>query len=229
MKLHTPLCDLLGIRYPILCAPMGFVTGPELAGAVSQAGGLGLMSFSRNPPALLRDDIRAVRERTDRPFGVNMLLPAAVREHVGVCVEERVPLLSFFWGDPSPFVDAAHDAGLRVIHQVGSITEAKAAAAAGVDVIIAQGVEAGGHVRGEISTLTLVPRVVDAVFPTPVIASGGISDARGLVAVLGAGRAGRRFRHPLSGGHGGADTSGLSAEDYRGPRRGHRSDDAVRL
>ena len=193
MKLDTPLCDLLGIRYPIFCAPMGFVTGPELAGAASQAGGLGLMSFSRNPPHLLRNDIRAIRARTDRPFGVNMLLPADVSEHVAVCIEERVPLLSFFWGDPSPFVDPAHDAGLRVIHQVGSVAEAKAAADAGVDVIIAQGVEAGGHVRGEISTLTLVPRVVDAVSPTPVIASGGITDARGLVAVLALGAQGAVF------------------------------------
>ncbi len=100
MRLHTPLCSFLGIRFPIFCAPMGFVTGPDLAGAVSQAGGLGLMSFSRNPPEILRNDIRALRERTDRPFGVNMLLPADVDEQVAVCIEERVPLLSFFWGDP---------------------------------------------------------------------------------------------------------------------------------
>ncbi len=193
MRLHTPLCSFLGIRFPIFCAPMGFVTGPDLAGAVSQAGGLGLMSFSRNPPEILRNDIRALRERTDRPFGVNMLLPADVDEQVAVCIEERVPLLSFFWGDPSAFVDPAHQVGLKVIHQVGSVAEAKTAADAGVDVIIAQGVEAGGHVRGEVSTLTLVPRVVEAVSPTPVIASGGIADARGLVAVLALGAQGAVF------------------------------------
>ena len=193
MTLHTPLCDLLGIEFPIFCAPMGFVVGPELAGAVSEAGGCGLMSFNRNPPEVMRADIRELRQRTDQPFGVNMLLPSDVDEHAAVCVEERVPLVSFFWGDPSRFVKPAHDAGLKVVHQVGSVEEAKAAADAGVDLIIAQGVEAGGHVRGEVSTLTLVPRVVDAVSPTPVIASGGIADARGLVAMLALGAQGAVF------------------------------------
>jgi nitronate monooxygenase len=193
MKLRTPLCDLLGIEYPIFCAPMGFIVGPELAGAVSEAGGCGLMSFNRNPPEIMRNDIHALRERTDRPFGLNMLLPSDVDEHAAVCIEERVPLVSFFWGDPSRFVKPAHDAGLKVVHQVGSVDEAKAAVDAGVDLIIAQGVEAGGHVRGEVSTLTLVPRVVDTVSPTPVIASGGIADARGLVAMLALGAQGAVF------------------------------------
>ena len=193
MRLHTPLCDLLGIEVPIFCAPMGFVTGPELAGAVSEAGGLGLMSFSRNPPDLLRRDIAALRTYTRRPFGVNVLLTADVSEQIAVCIEERVPLLSFFWGDPAPFVKSAHDAGLKVIHQVGSVAEAEEAARAGVDVIIAQGVEAGGHLRGEVSTFTLVPRVVDRVAPIPVIAAGGIADARGLVAALALGAQGAVF------------------------------------
>jgi len=193
MRLHTPLCDLLGIESPIFCAPMGFVSGPELAAAVSEAGGMGLMSFSRNPPDLLRRDINSMRASTGRPFGVNMLLPAKVSEHVAVCVEERVPLLSLFWGDAAPFVKPAHDAGLKVVHQVGSVSEAKEAVRAGVDIIIAQGVEAGGHVRGEVSTFTLVPRVVDAVSPVPVIAAGGIADARGLVAALALGAQGAVF------------------------------------
>ncbi len=187
MTLHTPLCDLLEIELPVLCAPMGFVTGPELAAAVSEAGGLGIMSFSRNPPEVLRREIRSLQKRTDRPFGVNMLLPVGVEEHVAVCLGERVPLLSLFWGDPSPFVEPAHAAGVRVIHQVGSVPEAQAAVRSGVDVIIAQGVEAGGHVRGGVSTFALVPRVVDAVAPTPVVAAGGIADARGLVAALALG------------------------------------------
>jgi nitronate monooxygenase len=96
-------------------------------------------------------------------------------------------VLSFFWGDPTPYVQRAHSAGVKVIHQVGSVPEAEHAAAAGVDVIIAQGVEAGGHVAGEVSTLALVPRVVDAVAPRPVAAAGGIADARGVVAVLALG------------------------------------------
>jgi NAD(P)H-dependent flavin oxidoreductase YrpB (nitropropane dioxygenase family) len=187
MTLHTPLCRLLGIDWPIFCAPMGFVTGAELAAAVCDAGGLGIMSFNRNPPEVLRGGIRRIRELTDRPFGVNMLLPAKVDDHVAVCLEEKVPLLSLFWGDPAPFVEPAHRAGVKVIHQVGSVAEARAAADAGVDIIIAQGVEAGGHVRGNVSTIALVPRVVDAVEPIPVVAAGGITDARGLVAVLALG------------------------------------------
>lgn len=182
--LHTPLCDRLGIDLPIVCAPMGFVTGPELAAAVSNAGGLGILSFNRNPPEMLRQEIRRLRGMTSRPFGVNLLLPAGVDAHVAVCLEERVPLLSLFWGDPAPFVEAAHRAGVQVIHQVGSVAEAKQAADSGVDIVIAQGVEAGGHTRGEVSTLSLVPRVVDAIAPAPVVAAGGIADGRGLAAAL---------------------------------------------
>jgi NAD(P)H-dependent flavin oxidoreductase YrpB (nitropropane dioxygenase family) len=185
--LHTPLCDRLGIEVPILCAPMGFVTGAELAAAVSNAGGLGILSFSRNPPEVLRQEIRRLRRMTAKPFGVNLLLPAGVDAHIAVCLEERVPLLSLFWGDPAPYVEPAHKAGVAVIHQVGSVAEAIGAASAGVDILIAQGVEAGGHVRGEISTLAIVPRVVDAIAPTPVVAAGGIADARGVAAVLALG------------------------------------------
>src|SRR5262249_27578113 len=104
-----------------------------------------------------------------------------------VCLEERVPILSLFWGDPTPYVGRAHAAGTKVFHQVGSVADAQRAAAAGVDVIVAQGAEAGGHVAGGVSTLALVPRVVDAVAPRPVAAAGGIGDARGVVAVLALG------------------------------------------
>jgi NAD(P)H-dependent flavin oxidoreductase YrpB (nitropropane dioxygenase family) len=124
---------------------------------------------------------------TDRPFGVNLVLHFPVEDHVAVCLEERVPVVSFFWGDPTPYVARAHAAGAIVFHQVGSVAEAERAAAAGIDVIIAQGGEAGGHVAGEVSTLALVPRVVDAVAPGPVAAAGGIADARGVVAVLALG------------------------------------------
>jgi NAD(P)H-dependent flavin oxidoreductase YrpB (nitropropane dioxygenase family) len=182
--LRTPLCDRLGIELPILCAPMGFVTGPELAAAVSNAGGLGILSFSRNPPEMLRQEIRRLRGMTAKPFGVNLLLPAGVDAHLAVCLEERVPLLSLFWGNPAPFVEPAHTAGTKVIHQVGSVVEAKQAADAGVDIVIAQGVEAGGHVRGEVSVLALVPAVVDAIAPTPVVAAGAIADGRSLAAAL---------------------------------------------
>jgi len=190
--LHTRLCKVLGIEAPIFAAPMGFLTGPNLAAAVSNAGGLGIMSFSANPPPVLRDEIGHLRSLTKKPFGVGVLLsgphlPFSVDAIVDVCLEERVPVLSTFWGDPTPYVERAHAAGVKVIDQVGSVADAQRAARAGVDAIIAQGVEAGGHVAGEVTTMALVPRVVDAIAPIPVVAAGGIADARGLVAALALG------------------------------------------
>jgi nitronate monooxygenase len=185
--LKTPLCDRLGIELPIIAAPMGFVSGPELAAAVSNAGGLGIMSFSGNPAPVLREEIRRLRRLTAKPFGVNLILYFPIEEQVAVCLEERVPVLSLFWGDPAPWVERAHAAGITVAHQVGSVEAARRAARAGVDLVIAQGVEAGGHVEGRVGTMVLVPRVVDAIAPVPVAAAGGIADARGLVAALALG------------------------------------------
>jgi nitronate monooxygenase len=189
--IRTRLCRQLRIEAPILCAPMGpGITTPELIAAVSNAGGLGLISFGARPPAQLRALVRRLRELTSRPFGVNFVLPLTQPEQVEACLEERVPVLSFFWGDPSPYVAPAHDAGAVVMHQVGSVAEAVRAVRAGVDVVVAQGVEAGGHVAGTVGTFVLLPRVVDAVAPIPVVAAGGIADARGLVAALALGAEG---------------------------------------
>jgi NAD(P)H-dependent flavin oxidoreductase YrpB (nitropropane dioxygenase family) len=186
--MKTNLCHMLGIEHPIIAAPMGpDLTGPDLVAAVSNAGGLGILQAQFCPPPLFRQEIRRVRALTDRPFGVNLILHFPVEDQVVVCLEERVPILSFFWGDPAPYVGRAHAAGVKVFHQVGSVAEAERSAAAGVDVIVAQGVEAGGHVAGEVSTLALVPRIVDAVAPRPVVAAGGIGDGRGVVAVLALG------------------------------------------
>ena len=186
--MRTPLCDALGIRHPIVSAPMGpDLAGPELVAAVSEAGGLGVLQAQFAPPAELRAQIREIRARTAKPFGVSAILHFPAEPIVATCLEERVPVLWLFWGDPAPFVARAHAVGTKVFHQVGSVAEAASAARAGVDVVVAQGCEAGGHVRGDVSTLVLVPRVVDAIAPTPVIASGGIADARGLVAVLALG------------------------------------------
>jgi NAD(P)H-dependent flavin oxidoreductase YrpB (nitropropane dioxygenase family) len=186
--LHTRLCDLLGIEFPILSAPMGpDVSGPELVAAISNAGGLGIMQAQLHPRSLLRQAIHHVRHLTDKPFGVNFILHFPCEEGVNVCVEERVPVLSFFWGDPAPYITRVQAVGGKVCHQVGSVAAAQEAARAGVDVIIAQGVEAGGHVAGEVTTMALVPRIVDTVAPTPVVAAGGIADARGLVAALALG------------------------------------------
>ena len=188
MFMKTALCHMLGIEYPIIAAPMGpDLTGPELVAAVSNAGALGILQAQFLSPPLFREQIHRVRALTDKPFGVNLLLHFPVEDQVAVCLEEHVPILAFFWGDPTPYVERAHAAGVKVFHQVGSVPDAQRAAAAGVDVIVAQGVEAGGHVAGEVSTLVLVPRIVDAIAPRPVAAAGGIADARGLVAVLALG------------------------------------------
>lgn len=186
--MKTALCHILGIEHPIIAAPMGpDLTGPELVAAVSNAAGLGILQAQLCPPPLFRQLVRRVRELTDKAFGVNFILHFPVEDHVAVCLEERVPILSFFWGDPAPYVERAHAEGAKVFHQVGSVADAQRSAALGVDVIIAQGAEAGGHVAGEVSTLALVPRVVDAVAPRSVAAAGGIGDARGVVALLALG------------------------------------------
>lgn len=185
--LRTSICDLLGIEYPIFCAPMGFVTGAELAAAVSEAGGFGILQAGLRPTEALREEIRRIRSLTRKPFGVNFIQHFPHDAGVDLCLEERVAAVSFFWGDPRPFVSRAHSAGVRVIDQVGAVDDARRDADSGVDIVIAQGFEAGGHVAGAVSTLTLVPRVVDAIAPVPVAAAGGIADSRGVVAVLALG------------------------------------------
>jgi NAD(P)H-dependent flavin oxidoreductase YrpB (nitropropane dioxygenase family) len=171
------------------------ITSLDLAAAVSNAGGLGIISFGGYPPPALRERIKKLRSLTSRPFGVNVLLqgpqlPLPDAAFVNVCIEERVPVLSFFWGDPTPYVEGAHKAGIKVCDQVGSVGAAKRAQGAGVDFIIAQGVEAGGHIAGTVSTMVLTPRVVDSVDPIPVVAAGGIADGRGLAAALALGAEG---------------------------------------
>lgn len=186
MVLHTGLCDLLEIEYPILNAPMGGGDAPaELAAAVSQAGGLGLIGGTtrEGAPWLIRQ-IRRARELTNRPFGVGFIshLPGAA-DLMAVALDEGVRIVAHSFADPTPFIAAAHDAGALVLCQVRTVDAARRAADAGVDVVTAQGTEAGGH-TGRVSTLPLVPAVVDAVAPMPVIAAGGIADGRGIAAAL---------------------------------------------
>jgi nitronate monooxygenase len=182
--LRTPLCHLMGIAYPIFSVGMGPVAGPELAAAVSNAGGGGVLGGVLKPASYLRQEIQRLRTLTDKPFGVNLILPLLEEGQLDVCLMERVPLLVFFWGDPSPYIAEAHRQHTKVFVQVGSVEEASAAAAVGVDAIIVQGVEAGGHVKSRTSLSTLVPAVVDAVTPVPVLAAGGIATGRGVVAAL---------------------------------------------
>ncbi len=188
--LSTPLCPLLGIDLPIIQAPIGSATTPALAAAVSNAGGLGMLAVTWQNINELRHILRSTRRLTDRPFGVNLVLHWPPVERLAVCLEEGVPVVSFFWGDPAPYVARVHAAGALVLHTVASAAEARQAVAAGVDVVVAQGWEAGGHVWGRVAALPLIPCVVDAVAPAPVVAAGGIADGRGLAAALVLGAAG---------------------------------------
>jgi NAD(P)H-dependent flavin oxidoreductase YrpB (nitropropane dioxygenase family) len=183
----TPFCERLGLTAPVVQAPIGSAATPKLAAAVSNAGGLGMLALSWTEPSAVRAQIRATRALTDRPFGVNFVLEWDQHERVRACLQESVPLVSTFWGDPGPYVDTIHAGGALHLHTVGSAEEARHAVDAGVDVIVAQGWEAGGRVWGQVATLALVPAVVDAVRPVPVIAAGGVADARGLAAVLALG------------------------------------------
>ncbi|MFN8533162.1 MAG: nitronate monooxygenase [Dehalococcoidia bacterium] len=242
-RLHTTLCERLGIRHPILLAGMGSTshgipTPPGLVAAVSEAGGLGVLGCAGQEPEEIRRRIRAVRSLTDKPFGVGLLLPASLaesapdraamratlrRDHpqhvafvaslherwglrpveaegsalspefiqaqVTVVLEERPPVLAVGLGDASWVVGPAHEAGMTVIGLVGAVRQAIRQASDGVDVIVAQGYEAGGH-TGRIANFPLVPQVVDAVAPLPVVAAGGIADGRGLAAALALGAVG---------------------------------------
>ena len=188
MALRTPFCDLLGIDVPIAQAPVSDV--PALAAAVSNAGGLGVLQLSWLDLEQARAAIRETRRLTDRPFGVNLVLEWEQHERLAVALEEGVAVVSLFWGDPAPYVTAIREGGARCIVTIGSAAEAQRAVSAGADAIVAQGWEAGGHVWGEVSTLALVPAVVDAISPVPVVAAGGVSDGRGLAAVLSLGAAG---------------------------------------
>src|SRR5438067_536764 len=188
-RIDTAFTRLLDLEVPIVQAPIGPCACPDLAAAVSNAGGLGMLALTWQHPQDIESVIRRTRELTDRPFGVNLILEWEQRERLSACLASGVGVVSFFWGDPAPHVDAVHGAGGRVVHTIGSAEEARRAVDAGVDVLVAQGVEAGGHVWGDIATMPLVPSVVDAV-DVPVLAAGGVGDGRGLAAALALGASG---------------------------------------
>jgi nitronate monooxygenase len=182
--MRTRLCDLLAIDHPILNAPMGMVAGAGLAAAVSAGGGLGLIGGAFRDPDGVRAELRAAKDLTDRPVGIGFISHLdETADLAAAALAEGVRVIAHSFADPTPFVAPAHDAGALVLCQVRTVAEAERAAAAGVDVIVAQGTEAGGH-TGRVSTLPLVPAVIDAVAPLPVVAAGGIGDARGIAAAL---------------------------------------------
>ena len=236
--LHTKLCDMLEIEYPIILAGMGGYAGPTLAAAVSNAGGLGVLGCSGMPLDIVVDMIRKTKSLTSRPFGVDVLMPLPVtapgteipiptkielpasqvafvnqlrrefgipkpkqsssgdffnaelmKKTVEVCLEERVPVFVAGLGNPAWMVPQAHAQGMKVLACVGNVRSARRVAEGGVDIVVAAGYEGGGH-TGRIGTMALIPQVVDAVYPTLVVAAGGIADGRGLAASLALGACG---------------------------------------
>lgn len=183
--LHTRICELLGIRHPIISAPMAGTATAALASAVSEAGGFGLIGAGLNPdPTWLRDQIRTARKLTSRPFGVGFISSApGLDDVIQAAFDEKVAAVSHSFTDPTPYIREARAAGVKVLAQVQTIADAKAAVEAGADIITAQGSEAGGH-TGYLGTLSFVLAVLDLAGGIPVVAAGGLADGRGLAAAL---------------------------------------------
>ncbi|MBS3977807.1 MAG: enoyl-[acyl-carrier-protein] reductase FabK [Syntrophomonadaceae bacterium] len=187
--MQTAICDLLGIRYPILQGGMAWVATGELAAAVSAAGGLGIIGAGNAPPVVVRKEIRKVKAITDSPFGVNIYyLSPFVEEIIDLVVEEKVPVITTGAGNPGKHIPQLKEAGIKVIPVVAAVALARRLEKIGVDAVIAEGMECGGHI-GELTTMTLVPQIVDAI-NLPVIAAGGIADGRGMAAALALGAQG---------------------------------------
>lgn len=188
--LRTPLCDLVGIKYPIVQGGMAWVGTAELAAAISNAGGLGVIGGGNAPTEEIAQEIRLARELTDKPFGLN--IPLAISEYadaiVTLCIEEGVKIMVIGAWRPGNHITRLKEAGITVIPVIASVALAKRLERQGADALIAEGMESGGHI-GDIATMPLVPQVVDAV-DVPVIAAGGFADGRGLVAALALGAQG---------------------------------------
>lgn len=191
--LHTPICDRLGIQYPVFLAGMGGVSLHKLVAAVSGAGGLGIIGAATLTPEQLREEIQRTRELTDKPFAVDLLAPdpERIRPHMEVLFQEGVRIFVAGLAVPAEFIDAMHERGMIVMVMCGRVRHALKSVEAGADIVAAQGTEAGGH-AGEVGGMSLIPAVVDAV-DVPVVAAGGMADGRGLVAALALGAQGAIF------------------------------------
>lgn len=185
----SDICEALGIKYPIIQGAMAWIADSTLASAVSNAGGLGIIAAGGNTPENVRKEIRKAKELTDKPFGVNiMLLNSNADEIAKIVCEEGVKVVTTGAGSPGKYMDMWKSHGIKVIPVVASVALAKRMEKSGADMIIAEGCEAGGHI-GELTTMALLPQIVDAV-NIPVIAAGGIGDARGVVATIALGAKG---------------------------------------
>ena len=181
--LKTPLCDLLGIEKPVFQGGMAWIADASLAAAVSEAGGLGIIAAMNANADWLRDQIHELRRRTDKPFGVNVMLMSPFADEVAqVVIDEKVPVVVTGAGNPRKYMPAWIEAGIKVVPVVASVALAKLVARAGASAVVAEGTESGGHI-GELTTMVLVPQVVDAV-DIPVLAAGGIADGRGVAAAF---------------------------------------------
>lgn len=189
--MKTKITDLFGIKYPIIQGGMIWCSGWELVSAVSNAGGLGLIGAGSMYPDILKEQIRKVKATTDKPFGVNLpLIYPQIEEHIQIIIDEDVKIVFTSAGNPKKYTSYLQEKGIKVVHVVSNVKFAKKAEEAGVDAIVAEGYEAGGH-NGldEITTMVLVPQVVKAV-DIPVIAAGGIATGKGLLAALSLGAEG---------------------------------------
>ena len=181
--MRTRITDLLGIEYPVIQGGMAWVAEYHLAAAVSEAGGLGIIGAASAPAEVVREQVRKVKELTDKPFGVNvMLMNPNAPEVAQVVIDEKVPVVTTGAGNPGKFITQWKEAGVKVMPVVASVAMAKMMVSAGADAVVAEGTESGGHI-GSATTMTLVPQVVDAV-DVPVIAAGGIADGRGMAAAM---------------------------------------------
>lgn len=202
--LYTPVCELLGSPYPIVCAGMGGVARAELVAAVTRAGGFGFLGMVREPIERIHFEVGALRERGVARFGVNLIPaatePALLNMQVTACIKLRVPVVGLFWDIDDKLVRRLRDAGILVVYQVGSVDEARAAESAGAQILIAQGVEAGGHVRGSLPLAELLPEVVTAT-NVPVLAAGGLAGGDDLATVLSLGAQGAVFGTALIATH----------------------------
>jgi enoyl-[acyl-carrier protein] reductase II len=187
--LKTAICDLFGIKYPIIQGGMAHVATAELVSAVSNAGGLGIIGAGASESDWVREQIRLTRQQTDKPFGVNILLISPFAEQViDVVLEEKATMVTTGAGNPGPYIPRFKEAGIKVMPVVASVALARRLERAGVDAFVAEGMESGGEI-GQITTMALVPQVVDRV-QAPVVAAGGIADGRGLAAALALGAQG---------------------------------------